>query len=52
MLLVPYHGLHWHEYTALGLTPGLQGLQAPAAERRAQVVCWLEQFGVQVLVEG
>ncbi len=52
LCLVPYHRLYVDKYRAMGLEPGVQGLEPPSDARLAQVRQQLEQRGVAVTVEG
>ncbi len=52
LCLVPYHRLYVDKYRAMGLEPGVQGLEPPSDALLAQVRRQLEQHGVVVTVEG
>lgn len=50
--LVPYHRLYLDKYAALGLVPGLPGLQSASAEDLRRVAARLQQHGVATEVDG
>ena len=50
--LVPYHRMYIEKYTKLGLQPGLQGIEPPAAATLARVSEQLVTRGVAVEIDG
>lgn len=50
--LVPYHRLYLDKYAALGLAPGLQGLEPPSAADLSRVARRMAQHAVAVAVDG
>ena len=50
--IVPYHRLYLDKYKALGLKPGIQGLEPPSAEALQRTAEFLAQHGVVVEVDG